>query len=37
MRSKSESDMKLDGTNRDVGAENEIFTENVPDQTGYNI
>ena len=36
MRSKSEAKTTLDRINRYIGGANEIFMDNVPDQTGYN-
>ena len=37
MRSKSEAGTTLDRINRDVGVASEIFMDNAPNQTGYNI
>ena len=37
MRSKSEAGTTLDRINRDIVVANEIFMENSPDQTSYNI
>ena len=36
MRSKSDTDTKLDRINQDVRVANEIFMDNAPRQTGYN-
>ena len=37
MRYKSEAGTTLDRINWDVGVSNEIFMDNAPKQTGYNI
>ena len=37
MRYKSEAGTTLDRINRDVEIANEIFMENAPEKTGYNI